>query len=367
MTGPADSAKGRILLVEDDPEAALFAIRVLGMRGGFDVTHSADPAVALRRAREESWDLVITDIEMPGMTGLELLEQLRRHDPLVPVAVVTAHVTVDNAVSALRNRADEFLEKPLRAEPLIETAAALVAKGRAARRAGREVVLAIGAHPDDVEIGAGGTLLGHHHAGHQVAILTMTRGARGGLEDQRAEESANSARILGADLYLEDLHDTSISEGDPTITAMSHVIEQVEPTILYTHSIHDVHQDHRNTHRAAMVAGRGVGRVYCFQSPSATVEFGPSLFVGIDAQLSGKLAAIDAFVSQTTVREYLEPDLISSTARYWGRFAQARYAEAFEVVRDRGAIRSGPARDAHEAGRSRSSSPTGSEDPHAIA
>ncbi len=180
MTGPASGVPGRILLVEDDPEAALFAIRVLGVRGGFDVTHSAGPVAALCQAREESWDLVITDIEMPGMTGLELLEQLRRHDPLVPVAVVTAHVTVGNAVSALRSRADEFLEKPLRAEPLIETAAALVAKGRAARQAGREVVLAIGAHPDDVEIGAGGTLLGHHHAGHQVAILTMTRGARGG-------------------------------------------------------------------------------------------------------------------------------------------------------------------------------------------
>ena len=367
MTGPADGIPGRILLVEDDPEAALFAIRVLRMRGGFDVTHSADPAVALRQAREESWDLVITDIEMPGMTGLELLEQLRLHDPLVPVAVVTAHVTVDNAVSALRNRADEFLEKPLRAGPLIETATALVAKGRAARLAGREVVLAIGAHPDDVEIGAGGTLLGHHHAGHQVAILTMTQGARGGLEERRAEESSNSARILGADLYLEDLDDTRISEGDPTITAMSRVIEQVEPTILYTHSIHDVHQDHRNTHRAAIVAGRGVGRVYCFQSPSATVEFGPSLFVGIDEQLSGKLAAIGAFVSQTMVRDYLEPDLISSTARYWGRFAQARYAEAFEVVRDRGAIRSAAARDAHKAGRSRSRARAGSEDPHAIA
>ena len=67
------------------------------------------------------------------------------------------------------------------------------------------------------------------------------------------------------------------------------------------------------------------------------------------------------------MRDYLEPDLISSTARYWGRFAQARYAEAFEVVRDRGAIRSEPARDAHEAGRPRSPSAAGSEDPHTIA
>jgi len=228
-------------------------------------------------------------------------------------------------------------------------------------------VLAIGAHPDDVEIGAAGALLAHRGMGHEVSILTLSRGARGGHEGTRAGESELAALAIGADLYLEDLQDTSIAEGDPTIATISRVVEIVRPTVIYTHSVHDVHQDHRNTHRAAMVAGRGVGRVYCFQSPSATVEFGPSLFVGIDAQLSGKLAAIGAFVSQTTVRDYLEPELISSTARYWGRFAQARYAEAFEVVRDRGAIRSGPARDAHEAGRFRSSSPTGSEDPHAIA
>ncbi|HXP18910.1 MAG TPA: response regulator [Streptosporangiaceae bacterium] len=332
---PAVTPRARILLVEDDPEAARFAVHVLGIQGDFDVTHTTDPAVAVRLARSKSWDLVVTDAEMPGMSGLELLEELRRQDPLLPVAVVTAHGTQDSAVSVLRNRADDVLAKPLRPDRLIGTAAALVGKGRAARAAGREVVLAIGAHPDDVEIGAAGTLLAHRGMGHRVAILTMSRGARGGQESRRAEESATAARILGAELYLEGLEDTRISEGDPTISAISRVVDQVRPTILYTHSVNDVHQDHRNTYRATMVAGRGVGRIYCFQSPSATVEFGPSLFVSIDASLPGKLAAISAFGSQTSVREYLEPDLIESTARYWGRFAGARYAEAFEVIRDR--------------------------------
>jgi len=317
-SSPASTPQARILLVEDDPEAARFAVHVLGIQGDFDVTHTTDPAVALRLARAGPWDLVVTDVEMPGMTGIELLEELRRQDPLLPVAVVTAHVTMDNAVSARRKRADEFLEKPLRPDLLIETATALIERGRAARLVGREVVQAAGAHPDDVEIGAGGTLLAHRGLGHRVAILTMSRGARGGHENRRAEESATAARILGAELYLESLEDTRISEGDPTIVVIGRVIEQVRPTILYTHSINDVHQDHRNTHRATMVAGHGVDRVYCFQSPSATVDFGPSLFVGIDASLPAKLAAIGAFGSQTSVREYLEPDLIESTARYWG-------------------------------------------------
>jgi LmbE family N-acetylglucosaminyl deacetylase len=335
--------RGRVLLVEDDFEAASFAIQVLAVRNGFEVVHTADPAVALRLAGSESWDLVLTDVEMPGMTGIELLEALRRTDPFLPVAVVTAHATVDVAVGALRNRADDFQEKPLRPARLAAMVTELVAKGRAARLARRQVVLAIGAHPDDVEIGASGALAAHREMGHDIAILTMCRGSRGGAENTRAGESELAARILGARLYLEDLEDTRISEGDPTIGIISRVIGEVQPTVVYTHSIHDVHQDHRNTHRAAIVAAREVGRVYCFQSPSATVDFRPSRFVSIDSHLDAKIRAIDAFRSQTAVRAYLEPDLISATARYWSRFAEGRYAEAFEVIRDGGGLAAGHA------------------------
>ena len=159
------------------------------------------------------------------------------------------------------------------------------------------MVLAIGAHPDDVEIGAGGALAAHHQMGHQVAILTLSRGARGGVEKERAGESEQAAGSSGRRLYLEDLEDTRISEGDPTIRIISRVIGEVQPTMIYTHSLHDVHQDHRNTHRAAMVAAREVGRIFCFQSPSATVDFRPTRFVPIDGQLEAKLQAIEAFGS----------------------------------------------------------------------
>jgi LmbE family N-acetylglucosaminyl deacetylase/CheY-like chemotaxis protein len=328
------ASRGRILLVEDDFEAASFAIQVLAVRNGFEVVHTADPAAALRLAGSESWDLVLTDVEMPGMTGIELLESLRQADPYLPVAVVTAHATVDVAVGALRNRADDFQEKPLRPARLVAMATELIARGRAARLARRQVVLAVGAHPDDVEIGAGGALVAHREMGHDIAILTMCRGARGGVENARAGESEAAARILGARLYLEDLVDARISEGDPTIGIISRVIDELRPTVIYTHSVHDVHQDHRNTHRAAMVAAREVGSIFCFQSSSATVDFRPTRFVSIDSHLGAKMRAIDAFSSQIAVRAYLEPDLISATARYWSRFAEGRYAEAFEVIRD---------------------------------
>ena len=328
------AGRGRILVVEDDPVSAAYVMHVLRNRGGFTVTHAADPQDALRQATAARWDLVLTDVEMPGMTGIELLGHLRDRAPQLPVAVLTAHPSVDYAVQALRNSADEFLEKPIQPDRLVAVVAGLVAKGRAVREASRQSVLAIGAHPDDVEIGAAGTLLAHRRMGHEVSILTLSRGARGGVEDTRAGESQQAAKVIGATLFHENLRDTSISEGDPTIGVISRVVAEVRPTVVYTHSLHDVHQDHRNTHRAALVAVRGVGRVYCFQSPSATVDFRPSRFVPIDDQLDGKLAAIHAFASQVEIRAYLEPDLISATARYWSRYCGARFAEPFEVVRE---------------------------------
>jgi CheY-like chemotaxis protein len=131
-TGPA-AHRGRILVVEDDPEAAHFAVHVLGTMGQFDVTHMADPVAALRCASSEPWDLVLTDLEMPGMTGLELLDALRQVAPALPVAVLTAHVTADSSMAALRAGADEFLEKPVRPDQLIAIATELVSKGRTAR------------------------------------------------------------------------------------------------------------------------------------------------------------------------------------------------------------------------------------------
>lgn len=121
--------------MEDDPEAALFAVYVLGRRGQFEVIHTADPAVALRLAAEEHWDLVLTDVEMPGMTGLELLCALREVAPDLPVAVVSAHAPGGTTAAALLDGADEYLEKPVGIDQLISAATTLISKGRTARHA----------------------------------------------------------------------------------------------------------------------------------------------------------------------------------------------------------------------------------------
>jgi two-component system, NtrC family, response regulator HydG len=177
-------------------------------------------------------------------------------------------------------------------------------------------------------------LAAHSAANDEVVILTLSHGAYGGDQARRAREAQEAADILGARLFLRDLEDTQISEGRPTISLIEEVVEATQPTLVYTHSIHDVHQDHRSTHRAVMVACRRVGRVYCFQSPSATVDFHPAYFVSVDDYIGRKLKVIEAFDSQALIRSYMDPELITSTARYWARYCGGSHAEPFETIRD---------------------------------
>ncbi|GAB2457848.1 PIG-L deacetylase family protein [Jatrophihabitans fulvus] len=204
----------------------------------------------------------------------------------------------------------------------------------------RERVLAIGAHPDDVEIGCGATLLDHRRRGDRISILTLSRGAVGGDQEQRLAEAASTADAIGAQLIFGDLPDTRIDGGVETIRLIERVVAEIDPSVVYVHSSHDNHQDHRAVHTATRSATRGVRRVFAYQSPSATDEFLPTQFVNVDDTVRRKVEVLQMFTSQSA-RSYLEPELVAAGARYWARHlaANARYAEPFEVVRSVGELR----------------------------
>jgi LmbE family N-acetylglucosaminyl deacetylase/ActR/RegA family two-component response regulator len=332
VTHDGAAAGERVLVVEDDPATSLFLRRAL-TRAGFAVTAAGDAHEALALAREGRWDAAIVDIGLPGASGFDVVHELRAAHPHLPVALMTADARMDVAVRALRSEVDDFLPKPIAPDALVTQVRRLVRR-RGARRSA-ERVLGIGAHPDDVEIGVGGLLLGHRQAGDEVAVLTLTQGARGGDRSARAEEAERAAELLGARLFLRGLDDMHISESDPTVGIIEEVVAEVAPTVVYVHSWNDLHQDHRNTHRAALVATRRVPSVYCYESPSATVEFRPARFVAIDGSIDRKLAVIEAYASQVAIRTYLDPELVRSTSRYWGRYGDSRYCEPLEVVRER--------------------------------
>ncbi|MBN9618918.1 MAG: PIG-L family deacetylase, partial [Actinobacteria bacterium] len=122
--------------------------------------------------------------------------------------------SVDRAVliRAVRAGVDDVLDRDDMASVEQIVGSALRAAGRH-----RERVLAIGAHPDDVEIGCGGTLLDHRMRDDLVSVLTLSRGAAGGDRQRRLAEAAAAAEMLGARLFVGDLPDTAIDSGIETI------------------------------------------------------------------------------------------------------------------------------------------------------
>ena len=108
----------RILVVDDEPAQLELVDALLGKRG-FEVSLASDGREALKQFRREPFDLVLTDLKMPGLSGLELLEAVRAWNPEVPVIVMTAYATIETAVAALKAGAADYLTKPLNLDELL--------------------------------------------------------------------------------------------------------------------------------------------------------------------------------------------------------------------------------------------------------
>ncbi|MEO7148236.1 MAG: response regulator [Terrimesophilobacter sp.] len=325
----------RVIVVEDDLDVAGYTQKVLELKLGCVVRSYADPTRVRQAIAEFKPDVVITDIQMPGMSGLDLIEQVRAEQPGTPIILMTAHPSIDYVLTALRNQANEFLTKPISSRDLCAHVNRLAKDARATRDRSpkNSVVLAIGAHPDDVEVGVGGILAAHREAGNPVTILTLSRGARdGGVKTAWTEGSA-SARIIGARLLMEDVAELELRP-EFASEAIAKAITETMPTIIYTHSVHDRHQDHRTAHEATLAAADEVGTVLGFQGSTATVDFTPNRFVSIDDFAQAKLAMLDCFAKSQTRPRVLNPDLVLATASYWSRFGDGSYCEPLEVVRE---------------------------------
>jgi putative two-component system response regulator len=105
----------RVLCVDDEPITLQLVSRLLE-RMGLDVTMAPGPGEALELFEVDRFDLIITDIRMPGMDGHAFLEAIRARDAQVPVIVATGHASLDNAIRALRDGASGMLIKPFTSE-----------------------------------------------------------------------------------------------------------------------------------------------------------------------------------------------------------------------------------------------------------
>jgi DNA-binding NtrC family response regulator len=106
------------LLVVDDEPQMLIAINETLRRSGYCITTAGNGVEALRRLKEKYFQLVITDMRMPGVSGLDLLRKVKNLTPQTPVILLTAYGTIRNAVDAMRHGAYDYLLKPFSSESL---------------------------------------------------------------------------------------------------------------------------------------------------------------------------------------------------------------------------------------------------------
>jgi len=198
-------------------------------------------------------------------------------------------------------------------------------------------ILAIGAHPDDIELGCGGLLIKAARQGHNVHMYTLTRGGASGDPEQRTKELIQSAKFIGAKaLWIDNFEDTKLNLNNADL--IDHVeffINKADPDLIITHSLGDVHHDHRAVASSTIEAGRFIPNIISYEIP-LTKDFKPQVYFDISDVVDEKVELIKIFWSQQS-KLYLKANAIKGLAEY--RALQSRlntsinYVEAFEVLK----------------------------------
>jgi LmbE family N-acetylglucosaminyl deacetylase len=158
-------------------------------------------------------------------------------------------------------------------------------------------ILAIGAHPDDIEIGCGGLLIKAVRAGHNVYMYTLTRGSVAADPRRRIQEQLESARMIGAHVWIDNFEDSKLSLNAEVINRIELFMKKSCADIVYTHALGDTHHDHRAIAQATLEAGRYIPNILSYEIP-VTKEFSPSLYCDITDTIDDKLALLNIFSSQ---------------------------------------------------------------------
>lgn len=209
-------------------------------------------------------------------------------------------------------------------------------------------VLAIGAHPDDVEIGCGGALILAASSGHRVAVADLTDGemATRGTPEQRVIERERAAAILGTCSRVSlGLADTGLGRDESHLAAVIGLIRDLRPAIVMAPHPHDRHPDHEAAGRlvrdACFFAGVGKMASGPAHRPRRLYEymihhpFLPTFVVDVTPVWTRRMAAVETYASQfgpggsTEIGNSAFLDQIEARARYFGAMIGAARGEPF--------------------------------------
>lgn len=200
-------------------------------------------------------------------------------------------------------------------------------------------ILAIGAHPDDIELGCGSSLASLAKQGYYVIAVVMTAGSKGCKEDiDRHDEARQALQSLGCkQVFLLHFEDTRTqNQINQMINALEDIISNRIPADIkinrvYTMSDSDRHQDHRAVNKASIVACRHISQVFAYETPSTSLTFVPQVFEALNEQLFNKKLQALAFHKSQQHREYMSHKHLRTVAQFRGQQAGCELSEGFVV------------------------------------
>lgn len=208
-------------------------------------------------------------------------------------------------------------------------------------------IVCIGAHPDDVEIGMGGTVAGLTRRGISVAIVDLTDGEPTpyGTHETRMQEAARAAEVLGAERVTLSLPNRYLFDSVEARTALAEVLRELRPRALFVPYPEDAHPDHIAASQIAVAARfyskftktdmRGEphfpARVYRYMAVHMSVVREPSFIVDISADLATKIEALEHYESQfkSNPANHGVVDMMRDAARMWGGLGRVESGEPF--------------------------------------
>ena len=210
-------------------------------------------------------------------------------------------------------------------------------------------ILAIGAHPDDIEFGCGGTLLRHKEMGDFIVYLCMTGtqsidGTTGKIIrslDQLTKEIDNSTKILECnEVIFLPFTDLKVPFSFESVSEIEKIIKLYNIDTVYTHWAGDANQDHIATFKASMAACRYVSNVYCYeQIPIPRMSENPidiNYYVDITNVFDKKIKVSSCHKSQIDKYKDVNLDVLENLktlAKFRGIQAQCKYAEGFHIIK----------------------------------
>jgi LmbE family N-acetylglucosaminyl deacetylase len=198
-------------------------------------------------------------------------------------------------------------------------------------------ILAIGSHPDDIEVGCDGSLLKYANKGHEIYLMIMTEGDRGGDSETRREEQIKAAEILKVrKIFWGGYQDTQLTPNiNDMVSRIEDILQDIRPNFTFVNYGDDTHQDHRSLCQAVVSATRYIKNVLFYEVPT-TQNFSAEVFVDIKDTLEGKISALLAHQSQVTktnIEGLSIADIVKSGANFRGIQGRVQFAEGFIPLR----------------------------------